>query len=754
MSVLRQIFGANWTGRSSWAAMVMAMVGALVMNVQSVRADHAVWWVSAMSTQSQTTQVGTTFSEPFSVRLSCVNVDRCLSTIGVNVTFKATTSSGGASGTFTNGTNTVTVQTDSLGIATAPAFTANSVTGSYVVEARAAEPHPDYAIPNVFSLTNSANAATLAADISTGSGSNQSKKINTTFVTPFHVTVFNGSGQLLSGITVTFTAPASGASGTFQNTGTNTTTAVTGATGVATASAFTANGTAGSYFVNATISGTQTATGEELSTPFAVRNTISDVIGVPDLVSASAGNVQGVGVQTTLPTNMQVVILDGNLDYVSGATVVFTVPSTGPSGTFADGSTSYTTTSGDTGLATASAFTTNAEVGQIQMHVVATKNGVSAETILGIINGKVDTTTTVAINPANGSVYGQPVVVTATVRPVRGTYVPTGPVSFKKDGTLIPSCSSVSPSGGVATCTFSGLDNTDESTWLATGTYSFSAEYAGDAVSIGSVSTGVSHTVSKASTTMVLETSHPDFVLHEESVTFTASVSPIAPGRGTIVGSVTFTSSDGTLLNGGNPIQVIEGIAQVNTSELTPGTHTITAIYSGGTNFHGSNDTLSQNVYTIPEVTQDPESTLVLVGQQASFSAAATAVPDPNVQWQVSTDGGTTFEVIPGATTTTWSFFPAGDDDQNQYRAVFTNPAGSDTSSAATLTVRQPPSFTSAAATTFSVGEEDSFSVTAEGILAPSLSLTSGELPEGVTFDSATGLLGGTPADESGGAYP
>src|SRR5688572_1962148 len=250
---------------------------------------------------------------------------------------------------------------------------------------------------------------------------------------------------------------------------------------------------------------------------------------------------------------MQVVVLDGNLDYVPGATVVFTVPSSGPSGTFADGTTSFTTASGATGLATASAFTTNAEVGQIQMSVVATKSGVSASTNLGIINGKVDTTTTVTISP-NGSVYGQPVVLTATVLPVRGSYVPTGPVAFKRNGSVITGCGSVSPSGGVATCTLSGLDNTDESTWLTPGVYSFSADYAGDAVSVGSTSAAVSHTVSKASTTVTLESSHPGFVLHGESVTFTATLSPVAPGRGVVTNSVTFISSDGTLLNGGNPV--------------------------------------------------------------------------------------------------------------------------------------------------------------------------------------------------------
>jgi uncharacterized protein len=52
-------------------------------------------------------------------------------------------------------------------------------------------------------------------------------------------------------LTVTFTAPSSGATGTFAN-GTHVKTAVTAANGVATASVFTANNTKGSYQVQGT----------------------------------------------------------------------------------------------------------------------------------------------------------------------------------------------------------------------------------------------------------------------------------------------------------------------------------------------------------------------------------------------------------------------------------------------------------------------------------------------------------------------
>ena len=60
------------------------------------------------------------------------------------------------------------------------------------------------------------------------------------------------------GITVTFAAPDSGASGTFSDSDTNITTAITNASGIATAAIFTANITEGSYTVDATASGLAT----------------------------------------------------------------------------------------------------------------------------------------------------------------------------------------------------------------------------------------------------------------------------------------------------------------------------------------------------------------------------------------------------------------------------------------------------------------------------------------------------------------
>jgi hypothetical protein len=70
-----------------------------------------------------------------------------------------------------------------------------------------------------------------------------------------------------------------------------------------------------------------------------------------------------------------------------------------------------------------------------------------------------------------------------------------------------------------------------------------------------------------------------------------------------------------------------------------------------------------------------------------TFTAAATASPDPSVQWQVSTDN-VTWTNIPGATQPSFTFLAHASDNGKRYRAVFTNSVNSASTSGALLTVR------------------------------------------------------------------
>jgi 5-hydroxyisourate hydrolase-like protein (transthyretin family) len=86
-------------------------------------------------------------------------------------------------------------------------------------------------------------------------GSDQITTSGSHFPTALTVHLFDSSANPVSGVVVTFTAPASGASGTFADTGNNITTATTDSNGRASASIFTANTSRGSYSVSATADG-------------------------------------------------------------------------------------------------------------------------------------------------------------------------------------------------------------------------------------------------------------------------------------------------------------------------------------------------------------------------------------------------------------------------------------------------------------------------------------------------------------------
>jgi len=93
------------------------------------------------------------------------------------------------------------------------------------------------------------------ANINATSGSSQGAIVGAPAPTTMTATVTDSTGNGVSDQTVTFTAPSSGASGTFAGGSTTTQATTTNSTGVATAAAFTANSTAGTYPVTATVAG-------------------------------------------------------------------------------------------------------------------------------------------------------------------------------------------------------------------------------------------------------------------------------------------------------------------------------------------------------------------------------------------------------------------------------------------------------------------------------------------------------------------
>jgi hypothetical protein len=101
--------------------------------------------------------------------------------------------------------------------------------------------------------------------------------------------------------------------------------------------------------------------------------------------------------------------------------------------------------------------------------------------------------------------------------------------------------------------------------------------------------------------------------------------------------------------------------------------------------------TVSAASPTPPAITTEPVSESVDAGATATFTAAASGVPTPAVEWSVSTNGGQSFASIPGATSTTYSFSATASQSGDEYEATFTNGTGTAATTAATLTVTVVP---------------------------------------------------------------
>jgi FtsP/CotA-like multicopper oxidase with cupredoxin domain len=189
------------------------------------------------------------------------------------------------------------------------------------------------------------------------------------------------------------------------------------------------------------------------------------------------------------------------------------------------------------------------------------------------------TTTVVTSNRNPTATYGQNTTFTATVRPVTGTGIPTGTVQFNIDGTNV---------GGPLTLNAQGRA-TFSTASLPAGTHNVIAVYSGSATFSGSGSAAFVQVVIQAvSTTVVTSSRNPS--VSGQSVTFTARVTPLAA-----TGTVTFFV-DGSALGG--PVTLdATGRATLVVSTLAVGSHAVTAMYGGSTNYlQSASTTLTQTV--------------------------------------------------------------------------------------------------------------------------------------------------------------
>jgi hypothetical protein len=312
---------------------------------------------------SQTAKVGEGFSSPLQAEV--VDTAGC-PVSNVDVVFVAPTS--GPSATFPGAATTATVATGTNGVASAPTLTANDVSGSYSVLAEVAQT----GIEVDFDLTNTTAGVANAVKIS--SGNDQSAKVGAQFALPLTVDVSDAYGDPVPDETVAFTVvTTNGAGATFVGGGSSAT-AQTSESGVASSPLLVAGSAVGSFTVSATVSGlSSTAT-----------FTLEDLASGPYAITAGAGSSQLTELGTDFAVPLAVTVTDEDGNAVSGASVTFSAPASGPSGVFAGSGATAVVTTDSNGVATAPDFSANGTAGG---YVVTAKvAGLASEATFAMVN--------------------------------------------------------------------------------------------------------------------------------------------------------------------------------------------------------------------------------------------------------------------------------------------------------------------------------------------------------------------------------
>jgi hypothetical protein len=250
------------------------------------------------------------------------------------------------------------------------------------------------------------------------------------------------------------------------------------------------------------------------------------------------------------------------------------------------------------------------------------------------------TTTTVMSTPASPITQGASITFTGAVSgsPSVGTMT-----FYAGPGLTNPIGSPVNVVNGSAT--------SPATTTLPVGTDTVTAVYSGGTGFAGSQ--GTESVVVNAATATTVTSTPASPITQGASIIFTGTVSG-SPS----VGTVTFYAGPGLTNQIGAPVNVVNGTAtSAATTTLRAGTDTITAVYSGGTGFAGSQGTESVvvNALTTTTVSSTPASPITL-GTSITFTAAISGNPGAGTVTFYAGPGltnqiGSTVNVVSGSAT-------------------------------------------------------------------------------------------------------
>ena len=143
--------------------------------------------------------------------------------------------------------------------------------------------------------------------------------------------------------------------------------------------------------------------------------------------------------------------------------------------------------------------------------------------------------------------------------------------------------------------------------------------------------------------------------------------------------TVSFTANP---LTPGNSTSIL----LTNMQSLAPGTYTINVSGTAGTSLQNTTVSFEVTAGSGPSISSQPVDVVATEGTNAELSVE-TPVSGVTYQWQVSTNGGTTFTNVANSNSATLSVPAVISMDNNKYRVLITSACGTTTSNVVTLTV-------------------------------------------------------------------
>ena len=259
-------------------------------------------------------------------------------------------------------------------------------------------------------------------------------------------------------------------------------------------------------------------------------------------------------------------------------------------------------------------------------------NGAAATGATFIVT-KADTSMTESAAPASVAYGAQD---TLSVAGLPGTA--SGTVTFTSGGSTL--CTTTLP---VTSC--------QTSTSLAPGTYAVTATYPGDSDFNGTTATGATFTVSRADPS-ISESASP------ATIAYGAQDTLLVTGlAGDATGTVTFTSGGSALCTATLPATS----CQTSTS-LTPGAYSVTAVYSGDTNYNAATATGASFTVTSASTSMIEAAAPATIAYGAQDTVSATGLPGGATGTLIFTSGSSTLCIatLPATSCQTSPTLPPG----------------------------------------------------------------------------------------------